>query len=150
VVTWIVWATGAAAPTWYANDRVAGVAVRVGEFVALTVSETVVMWLRLPDVPVTVTVEVPAAAVLLADSVMTPLANEAVTPAGRPEAVNATVPPNPFTGVTVIVLVPLAPGARVNELGEAERLKSGAAAGLIVRPTAVVWLSCRMFRLWLG
>ena len=50
---------------------------------------------------------------------------EAVTPVGSPEALKATVPLNPFFGVTVIVLVPLAPRATVKEVGEADRLKSG-------------------------
>lgn len=78
----MVWVAGAVAPIWYANDNDDGVAARVGEFVPLTISETVVVCLRLPEVPVMVIVEVPAAAVLLAASVITPLANEAVTPAG--------------------------------------------------------------------
>ena len=57
-----------------------------------------------------VTVEDPAVAVLLADSVMTPLLlKEAVTPLGRPDAESATLPVKPFFGVTVIVLVPLPP-----------------------------------------
>jgi hypothetical protein len=78
-----------------------------------------------------VRVDVPVAAVLLADFVITPLVlNDAVTPAGRPDALNPTVPLKPFFGVTVIVLVPLAPGASVNELGEAARLKSAVAAGV--------------------
>ena len=87
----------------------------------------------MPDVPVTVTVEVPGVAVLLAASVITPaVLKEAVTPAGNPEAEKATVPLNPFFGVTVIVSVPLAPCATVKEVGEAERLKSGVAAGVRV------------------
>jgi len=56
---------------------------------------------------------------------------EAVTPVGRPEAASATVPVNPFVGVTVIVLVPLAPCATVKEEGEAERLKSGVAGAIL-------------------
>jgi hypothetical protein len=59
--------------------------------------------------------------------------NEAVTPAGSPEAAKATVPLNPFFGVTVMVLVPLAPCATLKELGEAERLKSGVVAAAGVR-----------------
>jgi hypothetical protein len=59
---------------------------------------------------VTVTVEVPAVAVLLADSASTPAElKEAVTPVGKPEALKATVPLKPFCGVTVMVLVPLVP-----------------------------------------
>jgi hypothetical protein len=51
--------------------------------------------------------------------------NDAVTPVGRPEAVSATVPVNPFSGLTVMVLVPLVPSLMATILGEAERLKSG-------------------------
>jgi len=57
---------------------------------------------------------------------------EAVTPVGRPDAESATVPVNPFVGVTLMVLVPLAPCATVTEEGEAERLKSAAAGAAIV------------------
>ena len=58
----------------------------------------------------TVTVEVPAAAVLLAESVNTCVVlKDAVTPVGRPDAAKATVPVKPFTGVTLMVLVVLVP-----------------------------------------
>ena len=78
-----------------------------------------------------VTVEVPAVAVLLAVRVITPEElKAAVTPEGRPEAENATVPLKPFTGVTLMVLVPVAPCAMVRLLGLAEREKSAAAAGV--------------------
>ena len=93
----------------------------------------------MPEVPVMVTVEVPAAAVLLAVSVNTLLANEAVTPLGMPVADSAALPVNPFSGVVVIVLEPLAPCATVRLLGDADRLKFGAgAAALTVRLTVVV------------
>lgn len=70
---------------------------------------------RLPDIPVTVTVAVPVGAVLLAVNVnvLAPVVvtglKDAVTPLGRPEADKPTLPLKPFWGVTVIVLVPLAP-----------------------------------------
>lgn len=48
---------------------------------------------------------------------------EAVTPVGKPNAANVTLPANGLTSVTVIVSVPLAPGATVRLVGEAERLK---------------------------
>lgn len=93
----------------------------------------------MPDVPVIVTVDDPAAAVLPADSVMTPLLlNEAVTPLGRPDAASATLPVNPFFGVTVIELVPLLPCESARVLGDAERLKSGNAAAFTVSATVVV------------
>jgi hypothetical protein len=55
---------------------------------------------KLPDVPVTVMVDVPAAAVFAAEKVATllpavELPKLAVTPAGKPEAASATVPLNP-------------------------------------------------------
>jgi hypothetical protein len=56
--------------------------------------------------------------------------NNAVTPVGRPDAARFTFPVNPFVGVTVIVLFPLAPCATV--AAEAERLKFGVAAGAAI------------------
>jgi len=86
-----------------------------------------------------VTVEVPDAAVLLAVSVNEVLANEAVTPVGRPEADRATVPVKPLEGVTVMALVPLAPCAIVTLVGDADRLKFGAGAvAVTVRLTVAV------------
>jgi hypothetical protein len=83
--------------------------------VEVTVSATVVVAVSVPEVPVMVTVEVPAVAVLLAVSVRTldvvedAGLNEAVTPAGRPDAANVTLPVKGLTSVTVTVSVPLAP-----------------------------------------
>jgi hypothetical protein len=70
---------------------------------------------NVPDVPVIVTVEDPVVAVLLADRVSTLLPvvgfvpNEAVTPLSKPDAASVTLPVNPPTSVTLIVLVPLLP-----------------------------------------
>jgi hypothetical protein len=111
--------------------------------VAFTVRLTVVVWVKLPDVPVMVTVEFPVAAVLLAVSVSLPLTIAAVTPLGMPEADSVTLPVNPFCAVVVIVLEPLAPCVIVRLLGDADRLKFGAAAGAVaftVRLTVVVWV----------
>ena len=97
----------------------------------VTVRLTVVLWVRLPDVPVTVTVEVPVVAVLLAEKVnvlvpvVLPGLNEAVTPLGSPEADRLTLPVNPFSWFTAIVLVPLAPWVMLRLPGAAERLKLG-------------------------
>jgi len=63
---------------------------------------------------------------------------DAVTPVGRPVAVNATVPANPLTGVIVMVLVPLAPWAMDKLLGDAESEKSGVAAALTLSEIVVV------------
>jgi hypothetical protein len=90
------------------------------------VRESVAVFVKLPEVPVMVTVAVPVAAVLVAASVnVLVLAvllglNDAVTPLGRPDADKLTLPLKPFSGVTLIVLVPLAPCAMVKLLGDAE------------------------------
>ena len=87
-----------------------------------------VVFVRLPDVPMMVTRTVLEVAALLAVSVsvLVPVAgsglNNAVTPLGRPDADKLTPPLKPFCGVTVIVLVPLAPCIRVKLLGDAERV----------------------------
>jgi hypothetical protein len=54
---------------------------------AVTVRPTVAVWLNVLEVPVIVTVDVPAAAELLAASVITLPAKLAVTPLGKPVAV---------------------------------------------------------------
>jgi hypothetical protein len=75
----------------------------------------VAVWVKLPEVPVMMTLTVPVVAVLLAVSVkvlvLVVLAGlkTAVTPLGRVELVKLTLLLKPFCGVTVMVLVPLAP-----------------------------------------
>ena len=89
------------------------------------VREIVVVLVRLPEVPVIVTVTVPVAAVLLAVRVRVLVVvvvlglNEAVTPAGRPEADKFTLLLKPFSGLMVIVLVPLVPCEIVKLTGDA-------------------------------
>ncbi len=61
---------------------------------------------------------------------------EAVTPLGTLEAESVTLPVKPFSGLTVIVLVPLPPCVRV--YGDAKRLKSGAGAGAFTVRLSVV------------
>jgi hypothetical protein len=108
--------------------------VKFGVAVELTVRASVVFAVRLPDVPVMVTVDVPVVAVLLAVSVSTlvPVVgfvpNAAVTPLGRPEAASVTLPANPFTSVTVMVLVPPLPWVIDRLLGESESVKLAVAA----------------------
>jgi hypothetical protein len=81
----------------------------------VTVSETVVLCNKPPDVPVMVTVAVPRAAVLLTVRVsvlvaaVVPGLNPAVTPFGRPEAERFTLLLKPFNGLMVMVLVPFVP-----------------------------------------
>ena len=92
----------------------------------LTVSDTVVAFVKLPAVPVMVTVTVPVVALLLAKRVKVlvlvalPGLNDAVTPLGSPEADKATLLLKPFCGVTVIVLAPLPPSTMVKLPGDAD------------------------------
>ena len=86
------------------------VSVKLGAGVTFRLS--VVVSVRLPDVPVIVTTALPVVAVALAVkvSVLVEVAgfglNAAVTPLGRPDAEKVTLPVKPFAGVMVIVLVP--------------------------------------------
>src|SRR6266705_6216498 len=90
-----------------------------------------VLFVKLPDTPVTVTGTVPVVAVLLAVSVNVLVVavlvglNDAVTPLGRPDTDKLTLLLKPFNGVTVIALAPLAPCVTVKLLGDAEREKFG-------------------------
>jgi hypothetical protein len=107
--------------------------VKFGVAVAVTVRARVVVAVRLPEVPVMVTVDVPVVAVALAVRVSTLLPvvgfvpNVAVTPLGRPDAASVTLPVNPPTSVTVMVLVPLLPCVTDRLLGESESVKLGVA-----------------------
>src|SRR5580658_7634341 len=109
---------------------------------AFTVRATVLVAVRVPEVPVMVTVAAPVVAVLLAVSVSTlvPVVglvpNAAVTPPGKPDAAKVTLPVNPFTSVTVMVLVPLLPWVTDRLLGESESVKLAVAAParVLIRP----------------
>jgi hypothetical protein len=91
-----------------------------------------------------VMVAVPVVAVPLAVNVtvlvvvVLPGLKDAVTPLGRPEADKLTLPLKPFTGLTVMVLVPLLPCVTERLAGDAESEKSGTAAAFTVRVTVVV------------
>lgn len=97
------------------------------------VREIVAVFVKLPEVPVMVTVNVPVPAALLAVRVnaLVPVVlvglNDAVTPLGRPDADKLTLPLKPFSGLTVMELEPLAPCGMVKVFGDAERLKFGGA-----------------------
>ena len=84
------------------------------------------VFVKLPEIPVMVSVTVPVAAVLLAVSVNELVLavllglNDAVTPPGRPDADKLTLPLKPFCGMTVMVLVLLVPCVIVKLLGDAE------------------------------
>jgi hypothetical protein len=112
-----------------ARFRLFGEAERVKLGVAFTVRLIVVVLVKLPEVPVIVTVAVPAAAVPLAESVKLLVVKvllgvkEAVTPTGKPDTDKLTLPEKAPVGVTVIVLLPLAPCTRVMLLGEADSVK---------------------------
>jgi hypothetical protein len=119
-----------------------GVSEKLGG--GVTVRLMVVVWTMLPEVPVTVTVVGPptvADALAVSVSRLVPVVGfvpkPAVTPLGRPEAARVTLPEKPFVGLTVIVLVPLAPWAMVNVLGDGDSVKFGAA--VTVRLIVVVW-----------
>lgn len=97
-----------------------------------TVRLIVVVFISVPDVPVTVTVTVPVAAVLPAVrvSVLEEVAgfgvNAAVTPVGKPDADRVTLPLKPFCGViAIVVVIPLPPCVIVRLPGEGERVKLG-------------------------
>ena len=121
------------------NAKDAGVSVMVGvPVLAFTVRLSVVVLVNEPDTPLIVTVTVPVAAVaeaakvsVLVEAVEVGL-KVAVTPVGRPEAVRLTLPVKPFTSVTVMVLVPLAPWATETVFGEAERVKLAVAPACTV------------------
>ena len=82
---------------------------------AFTVREIVVVCVSVPLTPVMVIVAAPSVAVLEAVNVRVLVLvveaglKAAVTPAGNPLALSATLPANPPEGVTVMVLVPVAP-----------------------------------------
>lgn len=101
-----------------------------------TVRLIVVVWVRLPLTPVTVTLAVPVVAVADAVkvNVLVPVvgfgANDAVTPDGRPLALRVTLPVKPPDGVTVIPLVAVPPRLTVTAAGEAESEKF-AAPGIV-------------------
>ncbi len=108
--------------------------------------EMVVWFLKVPDEPVTVTVTVPIAAVALEVSVNALVLavllglKDAVTPLGRPDTDKLTFPAKLFSGVTVIVLVPLAPWVIVTLVGEADSEKFGPEPGQLFTRLAALTL----------
>jgi hypothetical protein len=99
-----------------------------------TASEILVRFVKLPDVPETLTVNAPTVAVALAVRVNVLvvvagfLLNNAVTPLGNPDADKLTLPLKPFCGVTVIVLAPPVACVIAKLLGEADSAKFGVCA----------------------
>ena len=92
----------------------------------MTVSATVVVCVRLPEVPVMVSVVRPTVAVLAAVSVrmLVPVVlaglNDALTPAGRPLADRFTDPLKLLRSVTVTVLLPLVPATTLKGVADSE------------------------------
>ena len=105
-----------------------------------------VVFVKLPEIPVMVTVTVPVVAAPVAVSVKLLAAvvglvlNDGVTPLGSPEADKLTLPLKLFCGVTEMVLVPLAPCMTLRVLGEAERAKFGTRTAVTVRLMVVVFV----------
>jgi len=107
-----------------------------------TVSLTVVLRLRLPNVPVMVIADFPAAAEPLTFSfnLLVDVAGfglkAAVTPLGSPLALRVTTWSKVFAGLMVMVLTPLLPGATVKAAGAAASVK--VPSGFTVRAMVVV------------
>jgi hypothetical protein len=93
----------------------AGAAESAKSGAPFTVRTMVVELVKLPEVPVIVTVAVPVVAVLPAENVSVLVVKvllgikEAVTPLGKPVADKLTLPEKPPSGANEIVLVPVVP-----------------------------------------
>lgn len=112
---------------------------------AFTVRVSVAVCVSVPLTPVTVIVAAPSVAVLEAVNVRVLVVvveaglKAAVTPVGNPLALSATLPVNPPEGVTVIVLVPVAP--RVTAALVAAKAKLGVWTAVTVRLMVAVCVS---------
>lgn len=113
---------------------------------SFTVRVTVVTFIKLPDMPVIITVAVPTSAVPLAVSIKVLVVDvllglkDVLTPLGRPEADKLTSPLKPFWGVTVIVIEPVFPRIIVTLLGEPESKKFGPETGQLFTRLAALTL----------
>jgi hypothetical protein len=108
--------------------KLVGVAASVKIGCATMVSAMVALAVRLPEVPVMVSVADPVVAFAAALKVTVPGLKVAITPEGKPVAANVIAPLNPFCGTTVMVLAPLAPGRTLKLVGDAVSAKLGGAA----------------------
>jgi hypothetical protein len=111
----------------------------------VTVSETVVVWLSVPLVPVTVMVKVftgvpvEVTMVRVEDVPVAGLGlNVAVVPEGTPAAFKVTPPVNPPVRVMLIVYVVLPPAGTDCEAGVADSEKSPATAAVTTSVTEAV------------
>ena len=108
--------------------------------------EIVVVLVKLPEEPLTVTEAATGIAVLDTDNVRTLLVvagfdpKTALTPFGKPDAFRVTLPLNPFRGLMVMVVEPEVPWTRVKLAGDAERVKFGCVveAGQLVTKLAAL------------
>lgn len=132
---------------WVRDTDEAEVArVKPGVCVVLTVREMLALAVSEPDVPVIVSVDVPAAAALLAVRVSTlePVVglvpNAAVTPEGSPETASVTLPVNPPAGRMVTVSVVLLPWTTVSAEVMGAMVKLGVAVPGMVSAMVTEWL----------
>jgi hypothetical protein len=92
---------------------------------------SVVVAVKVPDVPVMVMLLVPVAAVVVAvkvrmlEPVVGFVPKAAVTPAGNPETASFTLPLNPYNGATATAAVAESPVPRFKLPGAAESEKEG-------------------------
>jgi hypothetical protein len=142
---WAVMVTVVVALAPCAKLKLPGDALTVKLGPRVTVRGNVTELVMLPEAPATVTLVVPApafdAAVNVAALVVAVLdgSNDNVTPVGKPVALRVTLPLNPFFGVTVRVVLALAPAATLKLGPEGAIEKPGAA--VMVRLTGTVALS---------
>lgn len=108
-----------------------GIAETEKEGGAAIVTASVSVVVRLPDTPVIVAMAVTGAAELVAVNVSVLLVvvlaglKDAVTPGGSPETESVTALEKPESGMTLITVLPLVPGATESDDGDAARLKAG-------------------------
>lgn len=117
---------------------------------AVTVSETVAVWVMPPPVPVTVMVYVPVAVVEVTASVSVDVPEPgaameaglrvAVTPVGAPVAVKAIAELKPPETVVVSVDAPLLPCTTETDAGEAASVKAGVATAVTVSEIVAEWV----------
>lgn len=112
--------------------RLAGVAERVNDPAVVMVSAILAVPVRLPEAPVMVTVEVAAAAELVAVNVSVLLVvalaglKDAVTPEGNPDMARLTAPLKPCCGATLITATPLVPAGMESVDTDEDKLNPGA------------------------
>lgn len=107
---------------------------------AETVKATVTEWLKVPEVPVSAIIAVPAAAVDAAMSVTfcaapgirVSVAGLAVTPVGRPLMATVTVPEKPFDGTALTLIVCPAPPETSATVAGVEASEKSGASGLVI------------------